>query len=419
MPAVKVLGSGREVGRAGILVESGGRGILLDYGVSFDEMDRPLFPGHVRPRDLDGVVLTHSHLDHVGAAPALFISVSPKLLATPLTLDVSRLMLYDLIKLNGPFLPFDEQTVDDMLSVAEAVGYGEEVEAGQFTVKLLYNGHIPGSAAALVEVDGRRILYTSDFNNIETKLMEPAKLKGVKTDVVIAESTYGDTNHPPRRETEERFYKAVREVVEAGGSVLVPAFSVSRGQEIMALLAEKGFEYPVWYDGMVRQVADLYAAHPSYVKDADLLRKALSEYRMVNGWSDRKKALKEPGVIIASSGTLKGGPSLYYFKRMASDPKNAVFLVSFQPPGTQGRTLLEEGVIQESQQPVKARVEWFDFSSHTDQSGVLEVLKGLNGVEKVILVHGEYDAQLALADRIKEELDVEVEIPENGATVEV
>ncbi len=417
MPTLKVLGSGREVGRAGILIESNGRGLLLDYGVNFDEMDRPIFPEHVRPRDLDGVVLTHSHLDHVGASPVLFISVAPKLIATPVTLDVSKLLLYDMIKLNGPFLPYDEQTVDDMLEQAEAVPYNVEVEVGSFAVKLLYNGHIPGSAAVLVEADGRRILYTSDMNTIETKLMEPARLKGVKADVVVIESTYGDTNHPPRRETEDRFYKAVLEVVEAGGTVLVPAFSVSRGQEILALLAERGFEYPVWYDGMVRQVADIYASNPSYLKDPSLLRKALSEYRMVRGWSDRRRAFKKPGVIVASSGTLKGGPSLYYLKKMAMNPKNAVFLVSFQPPGTPGRSLLESGIFEDPQLQVQARVEWFDFSSHTDQDGILDVLRGLNGVEKVVLVHGEYETQLALANRIKEELGADVEIPENGASL--
>lgn len=418
MPRIKVLGSGREVGRAGILVESNGRGLLLDYGVNFDEMDRPVFPEHVRPRDLDGVVLTHSHLDHVGASPVLFISVAPRLIATPVTLSVSKLLLYDMIKLNGPFLPYDEQTVDEMLDRAEAAPYDVDLEVGRFTVRLLYNGHIPGSAAVLVEVEGRRILYTSDMNTIETKLMKPADLKGVKADVVIVESTYGDTNHPQRGETEERFYKAVREVVESGGTVLVPAFSVSRGQEIMALLAERGFEYPVWYDGMVRQVADIYASSPEYVKDPGLLRKALSEYRMVRGWSDRRRAFKKPGVIVASSGTLKGGPSLYYLRKIADNPKNAVFLVSFQPPGTPGRSLLESGFAEDPQTPVQARVEWFDFSSHTDQQGILDVLKGLNGVEKVVLVHGEYEAQLALANRIREELGYKVEIPENGASLE-
>ncbi len=420
MARIVVLGSGREVGRAAILVESRGRGLLLDYGVNFDENDRPIFPGDVRPRDLDAVVLTHSHLDHVGAAPYLYSSVAPKLYATKITLEVTRLLLLDMIKLNGAYLPFDEKSVDDMLAAAEAVEYEQEVEAGGFSFKLLYSGHIPGSASVLVEVEGRRILYTSDVNVIDAKLVSPAKLNGVKADVVIIESTYGATNHPPRREVEERFYRSVKEVVESGGTVLVPAFSVARGQEIASILAERDFSHPVWIDGMIRQVAEVYAAHYKYLYLPSLLLKALSEFNVVRGWQDRKKALKKPGVIIASAGMLKGGPSLYYMKKMAADKKNAVFLVSYQAAGTPGRMILEEGVFGEERIPVMARVEWFDFSSHIDQRGILQLLRKINGVEKVVLVHGEPRAQKVLAAKIKEELGIEdVEIPANGDVIEI
>ncbi len=417
---IKVLGSGKEVGRAAILVEHGGRGLLLDYGVNFDENDRPIFPGDVRPRDLDGVVLTHSHLDHVGAAPYLYSSITPKLYATKVTLEVTRLLLLDMIKLNGNYLPYDEKSVDDMLATAEETEYNVEVEAGSFTFKLLYSGHIPGSASVLVEVNGRRILYTSDVNVIDTKLVAPAKLNGVKADVVIVESTYGATNHPPRREVEERFYKSVREVVESGGTVLVPAFSVARGQEIASILAERDFEYPVWIDGMIRQVAEVYASHISYLNMPGLLLKALSNFNVVRGWQDRKKALKRPGVIIASAGMLKGGPSLYYLRKMAADKRNAVFMVSYQAAGTPGRMILEEGVFGEERLPVVARVEWFDFSSHIDQRGILKLLRGINGIEKVVLVHGNPDTQKVLAEKIREDLGIEeVEIPANGDTIEV
>jgi len=419
--SIRILGSGREVGRAAIAVERGGRLLLMDYGVNFDEEDRPIFPGHVRPRDLDGVVLTHSHLDHIGAAPYLFVSLIPRLYATPVTLDVSRLLLYDMIKLNGPFLPYDEVTVDDMLNNATSVTYGDRVEAGEFLFEPIYNGHIPGSASILVQVDGHRILYTSDMNTVETKLMEPARLEGVKADTVIIESTYGASNHPPRRETEDSFYEAVEEVVRRGGTVLVPAFSVSRGQEIACLLAERDFDYPVWLDGMIRQILEIYLAHGEYLKSAELLAKAASMFRIVKGWHDRRRAYKRPGVIIASAGMLKGGPSLYYLKKIFSDPKNAVFMVSYQAPGTPGRRILEEGVFGEEEPlPVKARVQWFDFSSHTDQRGILSVLRGIRGLERVILVHGDPSVQEKLKARVEEELGgVEVLVPGNGETVEL
>ncbi|MEB3788433.1 MAG: MBL fold metallo-hydrolase [Desulfurococcales archaeon] len=419
--SIEILGSGREVGRAAISINYNGRKLLLDYGVNFDENDNPIFPGHIRPRDIEALVLTHSHLDHIGAAPSLYVSVFPRLIATPVTLDVSKLLLYDMIKLNGPFLPYDNATVDDMLGHAETRGYGEKITAGDFEVTLLYNGHIPGSAAVYVNIDSNTILYTSDFNTVTTKLMEPARLGGYKVNTLIIESTYGSSNHPPREETEKLFYDSVEEVVKKGGTVLVPSFSVSRGQEIMCILAERGFSYPVWIDGMIRQITEIYLAHGEYLRDPSILSKAANQFRMVKGWQDRRKAYKKPGVIIASAGMLKGGPSLYYLKKLAGDPKNAVFLVSYQAEGTPGRRIIEEGVYGDADISVKARVQWFDFSSHTDQNGIMQTIKGLRGLERIILVHGDPMIQEELANKIKEEYDgnIEVLIPSNGENIQL
>jgi putative mRNA 3-end processing factor len=420
-PKVKILGSGREVGRAAIGVEYKGRTVLLDYGVNFDENEQPIYPLHVRPKDVEALLLTHSHLDHIGAAPALFISVKPRLLATPLTLDVTRLLLYDMIKLNGPNLIFDNSTVDDMLGVAESVDYERSVELGDFTLTLMSSGHIPGSASALVDVNGTRVLYTSDMNNIETKLMSPHRLAGVKADVVIIESTYSTVTHPERSVTEKEFYESVEDVVKRGGTVLVPAFSVARGQEIMCLLEERGFGWPVWIDGMIRSITDLYLAHSSFIRDPRLLARASEEQNLVKGWGDRKKALKKPGVIISSAGMLKGGPALYYYSRIVQNDKDAVFLVSYQAPGTPGRQALEEGVFFDGERklPVKARLQLFDFSSHADWRGVVQTLRSISGVRKVILVHGEPQGQMELASKIRDELSLEVMIPQNGDDIEL
>ncbi|MEM1873193.1 MAG: MBL fold metallo-hydrolase [Acidilobaceae archaeon] len=420
MASIEVLGSGREVGRAAIAVWSrSGRALLLDYGVNFTERDEPVFPEHVRPADLAGVVLTHSHLDHVGAAPMLFVSIKPRLFATRLTLDVSRILYNDMLKLSGDKLTYDSAVVDEMLSVAEPLNYREEVELGDFHFKLLYSGHIPGSASVYVEVDGRRVLYTSDMNVLETKLVGPADFTGVDPEVVIIESTYGSTLHPPRRLVEERLYETVREVVENGGVVLIPAFSVSRGQEIMCVLAERDPGFPVWVDGMIRDVAEIYLRHKGYIRLEGLMMKSMVEFNIVRGWQDRKRAIREPGVIIASSGMMKGGPSLHYLKKLGENPDNAIVLVSYQGRGTPGRQILETGFALPEEMPVRARVYWFDFSSHVDQRGILGVLKSFKSLEKVILVHGTPQAQEVLAGRVESEIGVEVYAPAVGEKLEV
>ncbi len=422
MTKIKILGSGKEVGRAGILIEENERSVLLDYGVNFDENDRPIFPLHVRPKDIDVVILTHSHLDHIGAAPSLYISVMPKIGATPLTLDVSKILLMDMIKLNGPYLPFDEQSVNDMLVSAETMNYEKPYLYGNFQVTLMDSGHIPGSASVLVETNNNKILYTADMNTIETKLKNPHKLNGVEADTLIIESTYSTSNHPSREETEKRFMDDVNDVVEKGGIVLVPAFGVSRGQEIMALLEEKEFGYNVWVDGMIRDIAELYIAHSDYLRSPRLLLRAMQEQRLVKGWNDRRKALKQPGVIIASAGMMKGGPSLYYLKKIAHNSKNAVFMVSYQAEKTPGREILETGSYYDGNNKVevKARVEWFDFSSHTDRKGILETIRSIQGIQRVILVHGEPEGQKSLAEEIKNQnSNLEIIIPDNGDEIDI
>ncbi|MFP3144354.1 MAG: MBL fold metallo-hydrolase, partial [Caldisphaera sp.] len=172
-----------------------------------------------------------------------------------------------------------------------------------------------------------------------------------------------------------------------------------------------------WVDGMIRDIAELYIAHSNYLKSPRLLLKAMQEQRLVKGWNDRRRALKEPGVIIASAGMMKGGPSLYYLKKISNNPRNAVFMVSYQAEGTPGRDILEKGFYTDGNKNfnVESRVEWFDFSSHTDKKGILETIKSIQGLRRVILVHGEPEGQKLLSEEIKSQNNnIEVIIPDNG-----
>jgi len=416
---VKILGAGREVGRAAIAVEHGGRAVILDYGVNFDEKDLPQLPLHYPPAKLLGIVVTHGHLDHIGGAPIFYISRNPKAYATPFTRDVARIMLSDFLKLSGYYLPFEEEEVSLFLESTRTLGYGEPVELGSFRVRLRDAGHIPGSAMIEVEVGSHKLLYTGDVNLYDTNLVGPADLSGLEADTLIIESTYGASSHPDRRGVEEAFYNDVREVVENGGTVLVPSFSLGRGQEIMCVLVSRGFEHPIYVDGMVRRITELMLEHGSFIHRLDILEKAWSTVNVVRDWQDRRNAWKEPGVIVASAGMLKGGPARYYLKKLAKDKRNAVFLVSFQAPGTPGRMILESGRYAENGPLVQARVEWFDFSSHAGREQLLSIVKSVKGLERVIVVHGEPETAEAFASMVEEELGVEAIAPSNGEEIEV
>lgn len=231
----------------------------------------------------------------------------------------------------------------------------------------------------------------------------------------MIEGTYADVDHPDREEVEREFVEAVREVIESGGNVLVPSFSLGRAQEILSLLYERFSGGTVYYDGMVRAVNSILVSYPEYVNRYELLVRALKEFEEVKSAGQRRKVAKSEGVVVvASAGMLKGGPALYYLKRFYDNPRNAVFLVSYQAPATPGRRLLEQGALDDIG-PVRARVEWFDFSSHTGFSGLLKVIKSFQGLEAVVIIHTS-EAAYSLAKALEE--SYQVYVPRVGEVVE-
>ncbi|MDT7887473.1 MAG: MBL fold metallo-hydrolase [Desulfurococcales archaeon] len=416
---IHILGSGREVGRAAIAIEKAGRYVLLDYGVTFDEKDIPMLPLTIPPSSIDGVIITHAHLDHVGAAPLLYVSSKPRSYMTPITRDISRLMLYDFLKISSYYLPFEANEVERFIESSSSIGYREEIDMGSFKALFRDAGHIPGSTSVLLDTGGKRILYTGDVNTLETRLVGPADLDGLEAEVLIIEATYGDTDHAERSLVEERFVEAIREVVDGGGTVLVPAFSLSRSQEILALLAERLDSYMVSYDGMIRPITEIMLRYIGYIRKPEPLRKANNIFIQVDGWGMRRKIWREPGVIVASAGMLKGGPALYYLKRLASDKRSAIFLVSYQGKNTPGRMILEKGVFMENGPRVVARVEWFDFSAHAGRTGLLSIVKSIKGLEKVIVIHSDPEVGASFANKVKEEAGVDAILPGIGDVIEI
>jgi putative mRNA 3-end processing factor len=416
---IHILGAGKEVGRAAIAIEKASRYILLDYGVTFDERDIPMLPLTIPPSSVNGMVITHAHLDHVGAAPLLYISAKPRSYMTPITRDISRLMLYDFLKLSSYYLPFEANEVERFMESSISVKYRDEIDIGGFKAIFRDAGHIPGSISVLLDTGSKRILYTGDVNTLETRLVGPADLGGIDAEVLIIEATYGDTDHAERSVVEARFIESIREVVENRGTVLVPAFSLSRSQEILALLAERLNSYMISYDGMIRPITDVMLRHIGYIRRPESLKRANDIFIQVDGWSMRRKIWREPGVIVASAGMLKGGPALYYLKRLAGDKKSAIFLVSYQGKNTPGRMILEKGVFMENGPRVVARVEWFDFSAHAGRSGLLSIVKGIKSLEKIIVIHTDPEVGTSFANRVKEEIGVEVVLPGIGDVIEI
>lgn len=413
------LGGAQEVGRIAIAVKTESTQVLLDYGVMLNH--EPGFPMHIPPKDVDTVILTHSHLDHSGAIPIFYIHGKRPLYTNRLCLELSQLLISDFIHLSSYYLPFEYLELKSMMRSSKHLDFGVEEKIGDIKFQLLNAGHTPGSAQILVEAEGKRLLYTSDFNTVDTRLLDGAKMEYGDLDAVIIESTYADEDHTERLELEKRFVDEVTDVVERGGTVLVPAFGVGRSQEIACVLAAHHFEYPVTIDGMAREASTIIMNHKEFLRDPKLFMDALHSADWVEGWRDRRKATKTHGVIISPAGMLKGGPAVFYTSKIGKKANNAIFLVSYQIPGTPGRQLLEKGicVIDGKMRKVKARVEHFDFSSHCGASELKEAVKKLGGKPKIYVVHGAEGNCELFAKWIRNELGLEAAAPKTGDIVKV
>jgi putative mRNA 3-end processing factor len=416
---VKFLGGAREVGRIGIAVKSEKTQVLLDYGVMLDH--QPGFPMHVPPKEVDALILTHSHLDHSGAIPIYYVQGQRPLYTNKLNLELTQLLIQDFIHLSGYYLPFEYLELKTMMRSNKHLDFGVEQALGDMRFQLLNAGHTPGSAQVLIEAEGKRLLYTGDFNIGETKLLEGASMDYGDLDAVIMESTYADEDHTERPELERHFVESITEIVEKGGTVLVPAFGVGRSQEIACVLSANHFEYPVFLDGMAREASRVIMNFKEFLRDPRMFMDAMHSAEWVEGWRDRRRALRNPGVIISTAGMLKGGPAAFYVSKLGKRANNAIFLVSYQIPGTPGKELLEKGIctIDGKIRRIKARYEHFDFSSHCGASQLKEALRKLGGKPKVFVVHGAEGNCELFANWAKSELGLEAFAPKTGETFEV
>ena len=416
---IRFLGACNEVGRSGVQVKLGEKSVLLDYGVMIDHQIG--FPVHVSPKDLHGIVVTHAHLDHSGLAPMFYVRSRLPVYGVEPTFALANILVRDMIKLSGYYLPYEFMDLETMMEHSVNVPYRHPFEVGSGKVALLNAGHIPGSSQALVEAEGKRVVYTSDFNLKPTRLVGSADCSYGDLDALIIESTYAKEDHPDREEGEKQLVAACNEIVEDGGTVLIPAFGVGRSQEIMCMLAAHNFRHTVYVDGMALVAINVLGEHESALADPQLFRSAVKKAEWVRNWHDRRRAVRGPGVIISPAGMLKGGASVFYMESIARGRKNGIILVSYQVEGSPGRVLFDEGkyMLHGKLQKVNAKVLKFDFSSHGGRSELFRCLESVDKKTKVFAVHGDEDSCTVLADWANKQAGLESFVPKAGESYDI
>jgi putative mRNA 3-end processing factor len=418
---ISVLGAAKEVGRSAFLVNSDHTNVLMDYGVLLKK--EPIFPMHVKPRDIDAVVLTHAHLDHSGFIPSLFLSESVEIevYGTLPTFDLSQLLIEDMIKLSGFYLPFEYIDLMTMRRYSKNFGYREPFMINKVKLTLHESGHIIGGATVIIEHDGKRLFYTGDINTRGSKLLRPADLGFGNIDLMIIESTYSQTEQIPREQSERELLEFANEVVERRGTLFIPAFSVERAQEIACVLKTYNFQYKVAMDGMALKANEIMLRYPTFLKNPEIFKKSIGEAEWVRGWNRRKRLVKEPGVIISPAGMLVGGSAVFYMQEISKSDKNGVALVSFQGEGTPGRALLEKKVtiLDGKIRRCLADVKRFEFSGHNSRSELFEILDRVKGNPKVLTVHGDERSCTKFAEEIREKYGYDAKAPDIGDIIQI
>jgi len=415
---VKILGSGREVGKSAILVEDEKmqKKILMDCGVKI----QPEPPTYAPIDKQDAAIITHAHLDHSGGIPILAQKSKIPIFMTDVTLELSALLIRDSMKIaniEGYDTPFTKSDHRASIKNTKIMNFNEHFNVGDFRCSLFDAGHIPGSASVLLENqnNNKKIFYTGDIQTAESHLMNPCRLPK-KVDTLIMESTYSYKEHPNRKQEEAKFIQKVDEALSRNEKVLVPVFAVGRTQEVLLILEK--YTKKIALDGMGKIASEIIADYGARIRDPKRLRKILKQVKFIRTATERKDAIKKYPLIVSTAGMLSGGPAIHYLKELKKNSQSKVLFTGFLVEDTPGRKLIETKVFEDAENyfKVKCNLHRFDLSAHAGKAGLYNIIKRTRP-EQVICVHG--DKTPEFAKDIEEKFGIQAFAPRNGETIRV
>lgn len=423
---IKFHGGAREVGKSCIEIESEGNRYLLDSGVKFIQggIEYPEFLNNIS--DIDAIFLSHAHMDHSGALPFFeHNDLKCDIYSTELTWQITQQLLkdaYHIAKFKKSHPAYNEIDLGKVKDDLHLVEYNNVYYTKNKKVKFQFfnSGHIPGGASIFLEIEGKKIFYSSDINTQETYLMMAAQVNLPEIDIFIIESTYGSREHPDRKLSENNLIQSITDAIKSHGSVLIPAFAVGRAQEILLTLRNLPKHIPIYLDGMAVTITDFVLnSNDSYLDNQDLLRGIFKRVKIVKP-RDREKLARQKGcVIISTSGMIEGGPSVFYASKFINEKDNYIIFTGYQTEGTRGRSLFEDHLFYYEGEiyPAKCHIRKFDFSAHLGQSAIHDLIRKVNH-KNLILQHGDINSLSAVYKYVRENTKSNVFVPQVGDVLE-
>ncbi len=460
-------GAAKQVTGSAHLLEIGPYQILLDCGLFDSDRVDPNSPNRsftFEPRDLDAVIVSHAHNDHIGRLPCLVkAGYRGPIFLTKATADITSVMLRDSARIQredvrhgpprnrnetqvatAPLEPlFELNDVEWLVEQFQRLPYVEPTEIlPGIHLSLFDAGHILGSAIVQIDFqeDGvdRRFVFTGDLGRRDTGLLpNPTTIRDI--DILVSESTYGAKELEPNDKLMKQLHAIIARAIRLQSRVVIPAFSLGRTQRMVYCLQElfaihKVRPVPVFVDSpLALRLTEIHRDYPeSYTREAQDLMNPDPKYfgskyvDFCESWEDSRRLNYQPGpaVIIASSGMCEAGRIRHHLKHTVEDPDNAIVIVSYQAEKTLGRRIsdgVEKIQIMDQWFALNAAVYVLDgFSGHADRNDLGWWFEQTGGkIAKGFLVHGEVESMESLSSVLQPFVDSPVIIPDRLETYEV
>ena len=446
-------------------VEAAGKRFLFDCGLYQGRRQEAWernshFPFPVS--SIDGVILSHAHIDHSGNLPTFVRNgYSGPIYTTPATIDLCLAMLADSAFIQEKDAEFcnrrrdyrrkigrDDRECAPLYTMEDAentfqlfrsapLGEVQNLVPG-VTYRSYEAGHMLGSSSIVMEADGLKLCFSGDVGRRGLPILHDPQ-SPPPVDYLIMESTYGDRFHQTITDAADKLAEVVNRTARRGGRLIVPAFAVGRTQQLVMLLHQLMDEkrvpsLPVYVDSpLAINATEVFRKHPEcYDAEARLFLTGghdpfgFSRLTYVRDANESKKLndLHGPFIVLAASGMCEAGRVLHHLRNSISDSRNTVLITGFQAENTLGRKILERHAeVPIFGEPVRLRAEVAvldELSGHADQGELIEWMRPITpGLKKVFLVHGDPGQGEALAKRIHSEFGIEAVQPSRGDQVEL